>query len=127
MLDNEEQRRGLQEQRKAARAAKSAIEARKAAINVLLRTSDGKALLYWLLEEGKIGHQPFTNNALYTAFNCGEYNMGLKIQALIIEANPDGYVRMLKEKENDRRAADTINGNASDDTGDDNAGSGSAD
>ncbi len=75
------------------------------AVRDLASTRQGRIFLFWLLEIGKVNVQPFTNNALSTSFNCGELNVGMIIQARIIEADPAIYVRLLQENQNDRAAA----------------------
>lgn len=68
------------------------------AVAALLDHENGRKLLWWLLQLGKVGIQPFTNNALVTSFSCGELNVGNQILARIIEVNPAGYVRMMEEQ-----------------------------
>lgn len=67
----------------------------------LLATRKGRYYLWWLLRIGRIGAQPFTNNALATSFACGELNVGQQILAHIIEVDPAGYALMIQEKAND--------------------------
>lgn len=69
----------------------------------LLATRKGRYYLWWLLRIGRIGAQPFTNNALATSFACGELNVGQQILAHIIEVDPAGYALMIQEKANDDR------------------------
>lgn len=71
-------------------------------VTALLQHPEGRDYLYWLLELCKVYHNPYTSNALNTAFNCGEMNIGQQIQAHIIEVSPDGYMTMVKEKEEER-------------------------
>lgn len=85
-----------------------------AAISACLNTSNGRRLLWWILELGHINQQPFTSNALSTAFQCGELNVGNQVLARIMEVNPDGYLTMMKEKALERTALDTNAAVASD-------------
>lgn len=90
-----------------------------AACRALLATATGRKYLWWLLRIGKVGTQPFANNALNTSFNCGELNVGQQILDHIISVDPAGYVRMMQEQaDNDRSSnADTNSGSDSTDDG----------
>lgn len=79
---------------------------REDAIRALLATVKGRRFIWWLLEVGKEGIQPFTANALTTAFNCGELNVGKQILAQVIEIDPEGYLRLLKERQDERTNRD---------------------
>lgn len=61
----------------------------------------GREFLWWLLQLGKVGVQPFTSNALTTAFQCGELNVGNGILERIITVNPAVYVQMQQEHQNE--------------------------
>jgi hypothetical protein len=76
------------------------------AISALLQHEQGKKFLWWLLEIGRVGGQPFTANSLHTAFNCGELNVGQRILDRVISVSPEGYVSMMKENEIGRRTRD---------------------
>lgn len=77
------------------------------AVRAMLMHADTRRYLYWLLEIGKaIGHNPATGNALSTHFNCGEMNVGQKIMAHMIDVDPDGFLAVLKERENERKQRD---------------------
>lgn len=78
-----------------------------AAVSGLLQHPHGRRYLFWLLDIGKsIGANPFTGNALSTSFSCGEQNVGQQIMAHIIEVSPEGFLLMLKERENEKRLVD---------------------
>lgn len=77
------------------------------AINQLAATVEGRRFLWWLLQVGKVGTQPFAANALNMSFNCGELNVGNTILARIATVNPAVYVRMQQENENERRSFDS--------------------
>jgi len=76
------------------------------AVSKAIVDAEGRRFLWWLLEIGKIGHQPYAGNALNTAFACGELNVGQRILDRIISVSPDGYLTMMKENEDERRARD---------------------
>lgn len=92
---------------KATRKQKDAAKLEKLNIDKacenLLATREGRHYLWWLLRIGRVGSQPFTNNALATSFGCGELNVGQQILAHIIEVDPAGYALMIQEKANDER------------------------
>ncbi len=76
------------------------------AILSAIETREGRRYLWWLLRIGKIGGQPYANNALNTAFNCGELNVGQQILDRIISVSPEGYVRMMKENASEQAERD---------------------
>lgn len=99
---------------------------RDAFVRAALGTAQGRDYFFWLLSLCRVGQQPFTSNALATGFNCGELNVGLAVQAHLIEVTPDGWLSMLKEKEEERLNAERDrNGvsSASDEFGDNASGS----
>lgn len=71
-------------------------------VRAAVETREGREYLYWLLELGKMGHNPYSGNALSTAFACGELNVSQQIQAHIIEIVPNAFLKMLAEKEEER-------------------------
>lgn len=80
----------------------------------------GREFFWWLLELTRIGRNPFTGNALSTAFNSGELNVGQQIQSHLMEVAPADYLKMLterQEKQDDRTDADP----SSDDDGADDS------
>jgi hypothetical protein len=94
-------------------------------VKAALIHKEGREYLYWLLELCKMGRNPYSGNALSTAFACGELNVGQQIQAHIIEVAPADFLKMLAEKEEERlnaeRPADDSDTGASpgSDSGDD--------
>jgi hypothetical protein len=111
---DEDDRAVKRDAKKARRAARFERTQRESAIKALMASTDGRTFLYWLLAECHVGHSPFATNALVMSFSCGEQNVGLKLQGLIIELCPENYLVMLKEKQNAGTPDDTF-----DDTGDD--------
>src|SRR4051812_28301611 len=76
------------------------------AISACHEHENTRRLLWWLLEVGRVGVQPYTGNALATAFACGELNVGQRILDRITSVSPDGYVNMMKEMADARRERD---------------------
>lgn len=84
------------------------------ACRALLATYRGRRYLWWLLRIGKVGTQPFANNALQTSFACGELNVGQQILDHIISVNPAGYVLMMQENAENERSSNADTGTDSD-------------
>lgn len=76
-------------------------------IQELTQSHPGRAFLWWLLQLGRVNIQPFSSSPEKTAFNCGELNVGNQILAKIIEVTPEGYLTMMKEKQNERNTLNT--------------------
>lgn len=76
------------------------------AINALLQHQHGRRLLWWLLEIGKVGQQPFSIDASRTAFACGELNVGQRILDRVISVSPEGYIKMMEEMADERKQRD---------------------
>jgi hypothetical protein len=100
---------------------------RDAAISALLEHRHGRRYIWWLLElSNAMGTgEIFTSNALSTAFNCGEQNVGKQVLAHLLEVAPDGFLEMMRENADERANRDVaINANtsASDDSDDPRAG-----
>lgn len=76
------------------------------AVGKALANVEGRKFLWWLLEIGKIGNQPYAGNALNTAFACGELNVGQRILDRIISVSPEGYLIMMKENADERKERD---------------------
>jgi hypothetical protein len=76
------------------------------AIGQMAETVEGRRFLWWLLQVGKVGTQPFTTNALTMSFNCGELNVGNTILGRITSVSTAVYVRMQQENENEYRVFD---------------------
>lgn len=70
---------------------------RKAAMRTIMNTPHGRAYIYDLLAECHIYHNPFAKDPLVTAFQCGEMNVGQKMQALMVLACPELYSKMIEE------------------------------
>jgi hypothetical protein len=84
----------------------------------------GQKFLWWLLEVGKWGTNPFSTDTNTMAFNVGEMNVGAAILARIVQVNPMGFAQyqMQRQIEDDRRserAARIAAGDDPDDNSDD--------
>jgi len=93
-------------------------------IRDMLARPKGRKLLWWLLEVGGYGRNPFSTDALIMAMQCGEMNTGAALMARLIEVNPLGFAEMQLERKNesDRRdlaARNLAGGNDLFATGDD--------
>lgn len=115
------------ERRRQREALNSEKTRRDLLIRDLLNRADGREFIWWLLQVGKYGVQPFAADSHITAFSCGELNVGQQVFAAVIEADPAGFLRMQQEI-NDARSANSPKpgspgADASDDSGDDAPGS----
>lgn len=89
------------------------------ACKALLSVPRGRKYLWWLLQIGRVGTQPFAVNALQTSFACGELNVGNQILAHIISVDPAGYVRMMQEQADGQRPNSDTNSDESNRDADD--------
>lgn len=64
----------------------------------LMQTRPGRRLVWWLLQIGRVGGQPYSRDPYDTAFNCGELNVGNQILARVTTVDPQGYLNMQKEQ-----------------------------
>jgi hypothetical protein len=99
-----DEKREKREYKEAAKRERLAEESRLQFIRASLKFPEGRDFFYWLLSITGLNANCFSTNALTTAFNCGQTNIGQIIQGKMIEADPDLYLMMLKEQENARRA-----------------------
>lgn len=104
----------LQQSRKLARMEKERRAAEDRALRSLFATADGRQFLWWLLEVGKFGVQPFAGQDALTNFQCGEFNVGQRIFGRIVETEPAGYFQMMKDQADNERRANTPTPDASD-------------
>lgn len=77
------------------------------AIRELLTSAQGRRLLRRWLGFGKIGVNPFAPNALTMSFSCGELNVGQQILADLISTNPEGWITLQKEMNDEHRTRDS--------------------
>lgn len=88
------------EQQREAAAAESARLAQQGEINDwkwLMSTARGRRLVWRLLERTGIYRSSMTGNS-FTFFREGERNVGLFIQATLVEHCPEDYAKMLTEQ-----------------------------
>lgn len=102
-MDNDSDRKARQTQRKLRDRGKATSLQIDNAIRQATKSPEGRKFLWWLLQIGKVNTQPFTTNAITTAFNCGELNVGNTILARITEVDPASYVQMQQESLNEYR------------------------
>ena len=67
-----------------------------------LALREGREFFYWLLALCKVGHNPFSNNALTTSFACGELNVGQQVTSRIMDVAPEHYLNMLREQKEEQ-------------------------
>lgn len=71
--------------------------ARENGLRLLLSTADGRRFVWLFLADCGVFRNPFTGNALNTAFAAGELNVGQRLLAEITEAAPEQFLLMQKE------------------------------
>lgn len=88
----------------------------RAQYNELLSTRRGRDFLWHLLDVAKWNTQPFTGKRDLTDFACGELNVGIQIHSRIVETAADGFLQMLKDRQDEQRELANLIGadNASD-------------
>lgn len=84
------------------------------AITALMEHRDGRKFILWLLRIGGVGLQPYTGNALQTAFNCGTLNVGNQVLEQVTRLSPEKYVLTMKENADERASRDAELGNCRD-------------
>jgi hypothetical protein len=80
-------------------------QSRLAAVRQLLSVREGRELIWHLFQITGLHTTPFNLDSNVTAFKCGELNIGNQILALVIEANPEGYITLMKDQANDRTSS----------------------
>lgn len=85
---------------KAIKAAKTKAEVREEGLLQLMKSVQGRAWLYGLIELCGPGQNPFVADALRTAFNCGELNIGNQLVAQCHACSTELYLVMMKENTN---------------------------
>lgn len=65
----------------------------------LMSTPQGRKFLWHLLDLGKWNSQPYSGRRELTDFACGELNVGLQIHSHLVETDVDGYLQMLKDRQ----------------------------
>jgi hypothetical protein len=84
---------------KALKAAKTKDDLRAEGLLQLMKSTQGRAWLFHLIELCGPGQNPFTSDALRTAFNCGELNIGNQLVAQCHACSLELYLQMMKENQ----------------------------
>ena len=93
--DDRAAQKQLREETKASQLLDISIDA---AVADMMASRSGRDFLWWLLQIGRVGTQPFLDDPYRTAFACGELNIGHQVFARILTVSPDGYITMTKER-----------------------------
>ena len=67
-------------------------------IKWLMSSPRGRRIVWWLLEKAGVNRTSFNNSGSVMAFNEGQRNMGLMLQAQVVELSPEAYMTMLTEQ-----------------------------
>lgn len=118
-MNDESQARALAKAQREARIREN--EFRTVVQGIMSVRAGRQWVLRILTEWCSIASTPFTSDPAATAFNCGQQNIGLRLQADVIEAAPNDYLLMLKEQAYDR--SKPANTDTSDDSADSDANS----
>ena len=70
----------------------------------LLSDQKGQKFIWWLLQIGKYGINPFSSDPLAMAFQCGEMNVGSAVLARLVEVNPLGFAQLQLTRKNESDA-----------------------
>lgn len=66
----------------------------------LMASKRGRRVVWRLLKNAGVYRLSFTGDALSTAFNEGQRNVGLRLTALLMEHCSEGYALMVQERTN---------------------------
>jgi hypothetical protein len=64
----------------------------------MMSSPRGRRIVWWFLEKAGVNRTSFNNSGSVMAFNEGQRNMGLMLQAQVIEHCTDDFVTMLSEQ-----------------------------
>lgn len=67
-------------------------------IRWLMSSPRGRRLVWWLLGKCGVNRTSFNNSGSVMAFNEGQRNIGLMLQAEVLESSPESYMTMLNEQ-----------------------------
>jgi hypothetical protein len=93
-VDDLEQEREFSEANERSRLRR---EAERAGLGVVLSTKGGRLTMWRLLDMAGVYRLSFTGDALWSAFNEGQRNIGNKLLAEIMADFPAEYALMLRE------------------------------
>jgi hypothetical protein len=102
--------------RKAEKASRLADNLRGAFVRNVMDSIEGRRWVWDLLSRCHLFQTPMTDSDRWTAFACGEMNVGQQIVADIMTYCPDSYIRMQREA-NERRIANLNDDNDNDTSG----------
>lgn len=83
--------------KKAARKEFELAKRRDDFIRAAMQHPQGRDWFYWLLGVTGLNANCFASNALNMSFNCGQSNVGMRVQGELIRCSPKLYVQMLEE------------------------------
>lgn len=75
----------------------AALREEDEALGEFLKTVAGRRWFKKILEDCHIFQNPFSDDALKTAFSCGEMNVGQKLLVNFMRVAPNLYIQMMKE------------------------------
>ena len=78
-------------------AAKLARQQQTEDLKWLMAHPQGRRIVTRIFERTGIRRTPFNTNGSTMAFNAGAQNVGLWLEAEILETSFDGYMKLLKE------------------------------
>lgn len=96
LLDDDTEAQSDAIKQKADNARKTFVED----VRWLMSSPRGRRLVWWLLSKSGVSRTSFNNSGSVMAFNEGQRNIGLMLQAEVLEASPDAYMTMLQEQRN---------------------------
>lgn len=96
--------------RAAIKASQRWDDKRNGVILVLMGTEEGRRFVREHLELAHVGTNPFNNDPIKMAFNCGELNVGQRFMADIMNATPQLYMLMMAEANPAPEQKDESNG-----------------
>lgn len=93
-LDEDTEAHGEALKQKAENARRTFVED----VKWLMSSPRGRRLVWWLLGKSGVNRTSFNNSGSVMAFNEGQRNIGLMLQAEVLDASPDAYMTMLTEQ-----------------------------
>lgn len=94
MESAEDEALDAQQRAKADNARKTHVED----IKWLMSSPRGRRLVWWLLAKCGVNRTSFNNSGSVMAFNEGQRNIGLLLQAEVLDTSPEAYMTMLSEQ-----------------------------
>jgi hypothetical protein len=87
-----------EEQHEAQRQQENARKTLVEDIRWLMSRPRGRRIVWWLLGKCGVSRTSFNNSGSVMAFNEGQRNIGLMLQAEVLDASPEAYMTMLTEQ-----------------------------